>query len=323
MYYRYKIKNKNSGFSKIIISIILIVAAVYSIYTYQDTLFIWRYAENKLQKKLSTIAAIKNKKQKMKALNSFSKSVLDITKRKPTNVQAYYILGTIYFHKANANLPGSFSELVINDKSLNIPKKTRNQFIQAIKYFEKAQPTYIIKYSKSLYFTSYASIVEIFSYLQSIKKLFQKKEDIRFYALISIYNNKSKEGIAYLKKRSNTSHINDLLFLATLEKLAKQYTGAIEHYKTALSKTTEQKLKHLIHFNLGEIYFNQSLYQESLNSFTTALTFNKQNSYAKIWIGKNYNALGQKNRARVLWKEVLKSDKNNKEAKILLGIIKS
>jgi len=39
----------------------------------------------------------------------------------------------------------------------------------------------------------------------------------------------------------------------------------------------------------------------------------------KIWIGKNYSALGEKDKAKAIWSEVLTTDGTNAEVKRLMG----
>ena len=55
--------------------------------------------------------------------------------------------------------------------------------------------------------------------------------------------------------------------------------------------------------------------------FINALTIDGRDNTLKIWIGKNYSALGDKKRAKAIWTEVLVSDRTNKEAKKLLGLM--
>ena len=77
----------------------------------------------------------------------------------------------------------------------------------------------------------------------------------------------------------------------------------------------------LVHINLGKIFYNRSLYKESLYHFNQALNIDERDILLKIWIGKNYSALGYKTRAKAIWSEVLVSDSSNQEVKKLLGLM--
>jgi len=67
------------------------------------------------------------------------------------------------------------------------------------------------------------------------------------------------------------------------------------------------------------LYYNQSLYNESLAHFSSALAIDERDNELKIWIGKNYSALGNKAKARAVWSEVLAIDSANEEVKKLLA----
>ena len=92
-------------------------------------------------------------------------------------------------------------------------------------------------------------------------------------------------------------------------------------FKNILENCSDKSVTKLANINLGKIYFNQSLYKESLMHFTYALTIDERDNTLKIWIGKNYSALGEKTKAKAIWAEVLASDQTNKEAKELLGLM--
>jgi tetratricopeptide (TPR) repeat protein len=93
------------------------------------------------------------------------------------------------------------------------------------------------------------------------------------------------------------------------------------NFKKILGMTTDNGILKLAHANLGKIYFNQSLYKESLAHFAEALKIDDRDQILKIWIGKDYSALGDKTKARAIWTEVLTADRSNEEVKKLLGLM--
>jgi FimV-like protein len=86
-------------------------------------------------------------------------------------------------------------------------------------------------------------------------------------------------------------------------------------------KTTDESVSQKIaYFNLGRIYYDQHLYKESVEQYISALALEDDNN-CRIWLGKNYIALGEKDRAKSVLNEVLNADNTNEEAKKLLGLI--
>ncbi len=109
--------------------------------------------------------------------------------------------------------------------------------------------------------------------------------------------------------------------MATAERIAGRYTNAIMNYRKVLDSAADDRLKRLVHLNLGKIYYNQSLFAESLTHFSEAMSLDDKDPGVKIWTGKSYAALGFRDKARALWSEVLNADKTNEEARKLLGVL--
>ncbi len=147
-------------------------------------------------------------------------------------------------------------------------------------------------------------------------------ENIRFYSMVTIANRREDYGLKYLAEHGMVrDNIQGKLFYATAERLAKKYTGAIVTYKDVLARTSDERVRKLVHINLGKIYFNQTLYRESLDQFSLALKIDAKDSVPKIWIGKNYSAMGEKDKAKAIWSEVLTTDGMNTEAKALMKMM--
>jgi GH15 family glucan-1,4-alpha-glucosidase len=49
--------------------------------------------------------------------------------------------------------------------------------------------------------------------------------------------------------------------------------------------------------------------------------FQEEDNYFKIWISRNYLALGEKDKAKAILSKVLLSDRKNKEVEELLKVI--
>lgn len=139
---------------------------------------------------------------------------------------------------------------------------------------------------------------------------------------MTILNGDEKKGFDLLQSHGAIlDSIQGRLFLASVEVIAMRYTNAIMNFKDALSRSDDVRVRKLIHVNLGKIYYSQSLFKESLGHFTIALKIDEKDNFSRIWIGKNYSALGYRDRARAIWSEVLTTDRSNTEVRRLLGVM--
>jgi tetratricopeptide (TPR) repeat protein len=229
-------------------------------------------------------------------------------------------------------LPGSFSELVINDRINQIEKEPRTEFIRAIRDFRKARAldeevldqASLFMFATSAYLSGYYAPGEIYAMIE--KRGDPGKgtdiEFVRFYSIIAILNGKEDHGLSFLSTHGMAGDsIRGLLFYATAERMAKKYTGAIMTYRKVLAMTADDRIRELVHFNLGRIYYQQSLFREALDQFSRALELNEGGISPRIWMGRCYLALGDREKARAVWNEVLARDGANAEAKQLLGTI--
>ena len=249
-----------------------------------------------------------------------------------TDPDAFYLSGEVSYLLGETYLPAGFSELVINDRLNDIDRNAKKEFLRAIKDIKKGSALdntgpddeHLVILAKSCFYADYSSPAEMYRIIQKSgdpKKL-DDIENIRFYAYISIINKREDYGLPYLSRYGMVSdNIKGLLFYATAERTAKKYTRAIVSYKNVLARTMDDKIQKLVHVNLGKIYFSQSLYKESLEQFNLALRIDERDALSKIWIGKNYSAMGEKNKAKAIWSEVLINDGTNSEVKELLKAI--
>jgi tetratricopeptide (TPR) repeat protein len=183
---------------------------------------------------------------------------------------------------------------------------------------------YALVLAKSCFYTNYMSHTDINQFLAVFddKIASLNVENVRFCSMIKFLNGQQDVALKYLMNYGGIKDsIQGQLFLATVQRMGKKYTNSIINYKEALAKTADGKIQKLIHVNLGKIYFTQGLYRESLDQFMLALKIDDMDSAVKIWLGKNYSALGDKAKAKTLWGEVLNVDKTNAEVKNLLGIM--
>ncbi|OHD66151.1 MAG: hypothetical protein A2176_07870 [Spirochaetes bacterium RBG_13_51_14] len=330
MYDRYKSKRKNTGLYKTL-GFLLVVAVLAALgVKYHRYLTFWKYSQNKLEKTVEAVRLMKDSGKKREALVDLSDSYQRYKEEHPVDPESYYLSGEIHYLLGEAYLPGSFSELYINDRVHEINKDARIEFLKAIKDINKGSAlengpmddSYGLMLARAAYYTDYYTPADIFHMIENAGESVKLKdvEDIRFYAITAIINRREDYGLKFLAEYGMVrDNIQGLLFYATAERMAKKYTGSIMTYKDVLARTSDDKIRKLVYINLGKIYFNQSLYRESLDHFNLALKIDDKDSVPKIWIGKNYSAMGEKDKAKAVWSEVLTTDGTNAEAKQLLG----
>lgn len=330
MYDRYKSRRKNTGIFKVLGFIIVAAVVTVLAVKYHHHLAFWRYSQNKLEKRIEAIRQIKDTTKKREALVDFSDAYDKQKEERMVDADAFFTSGEIHYLLGETYLPGSFSELFINDRIGDIGKEAKVEFLKAIKDIKKGSAlengipdeSYSFMLAKAAYYTGFYSPREIFEMIEKTGDAAKRKsiENVRFYSMANIVNKKEDYGLKFLSQYGAVNdNIQGLLFYATAERTAKKYTGAIVSYKNVLARTSDDSIRKLVHVNLGKIYFNQSLYRESLDQFNLALKIDQKDTIPKIWIGKNYSALGEKDKAKAIWSEVLTTDGANSEVKHLMG----
>ncbi len=333
MYYSYKSKRRNTKRYKILISLLIISCAIYFGYKHRQYLLFWEYTYNKLNQAIEETSSINNFEHRKDRLLELSKICNEYKNKNQISSNAFFLSGRVHFLLGESYLKKTFSELFIDDDLHRINENSKNEFIKSIKDFKKKivlsqsseiQVENILTFAMACFYTDYYDINQINKILGNIDNFdsINRIDDIRFYSIINILNGKEETGLEILKKHGEViDSLNGQLFLATACMHAKMYTNSIMEFKRVLNITSDNKVVKLVNINLGKTYFNQLLYKESLYHFKNALNIDESDNHLKIWIGKNYSALGQKTKAIAIWSQVLASDKNNEEAKKLLGLM--
>jgi len=335
MYYRYKVHKKNKGGLRKLVILALIVAAAYFGYENRQYIFFWKYTSNKLQKKVENAEMIADPEKKKDVLAAIASSLSAYQSESPTEVLPFLLSGRVYFSLGEHELGRTFTDLFIHERFRVTDGEARNCFLKSIIYLKKAgalldteklDPVYAMLLARACFYTGFIKESQILALIRHERDerndYFKNPEDVRFYAVMLILNDRAEEGIKLLNHKGKVdSSPGGRMFLAAAENMAKQYTGAIRHYKDIVDTVSDTEILKLAHFNLGKIYYSQSLYRESLFHFTGALELDKQDLASRIWIGRNYYSMGMKDKARALWTELLSIDKNNKEIRGLLGIL--
>jgi len=313
--------------------IIILCCAGYIGYRYQTYLMFWKYTQNKLGQSLENIKTLQNKGQKRRELLGLAKICEEYLNEKQTSTDAFNLAGRVHYNLGQLYLEYPFTDLIIYNKLDKINDRAKDEFEKAVKNFKKEIALYgnnninidrSLKLAASYFYTKYYNLDQIYKIIDPIDRFdpVNQVEEIRFCSLIRILRGDIEQGLDLLKKNDIKSEDQKRqLFFATACKMAGRYTNAILEYKKVLNKTADNNIKKVINYSLGEIYFNQSLHKESLFHFSNALKIDKSDNQLKIWIGKNFSALGYKRKAKVIWSEVLASDRSNTEVKKLLNLM--
>jgi len=332
MYYKYKPKKKNKRIFKPLVIIIVLCTIGYFTNRYKEYLMFWRYSDNKLAAKLK---AAENSGNKLAELKNLVQVFDDYRESNPLNKDAYFYSARLSYDIAVASMPWSFSEFVINNFSDDMPSAlpplSLNEFQKAVKYIRKGMALgdkkeidhkYAVIFAYSCFYTSFLDMAGLNEILSSADKdeMSKNVEDARFYSLVKILKNEKEEGFDFLTNNGSVdSDLNGILFQSCVETMAEQYTNAIMNYRKILDTTEDPQVLKLVHMSLGKIYYKQNLYNESLEQFAEA-SKKTGDVLPKIWAGKAYAALGQRDKAKAVWNDALAADKNNGELKKLLGI---
>jgi tetratricopeptide (TPR) repeat protein len=332
VYDRYKSKRRNTGPYKLLAVLVILGASVALVVRYHEYLAFWKYSRNKLYQTVEGARHIKDPLKKREALADLAETFERYKEEHPVSPDAFFISGEVHYLLGVTYLPGNFSEMYINDRMQEISPEARRAFLKAIKDVKKGEAledgtlddSHVFMAAKAGLYSGYYTPADIFGMIEKTGETIKVKdaENIRFFSIINIMNKREDYGLKFLSDYGMVrDNIQGLLLFATAERMAKKYTGAIMTYKDVLGRTQDTAIQKLVRINLGKIYFNQSLYRESLDQFTLALQIDQKDTVPKIWMGKNYSAMGARDKARAIWSEVLTTDGSNAEVKELLGTI--
>lgn len=331
MYYRYKTKKKKGKFVKYFIYLLIIAGLVTAAYRNRQHLLFWKYTQNRLAESIDSGIAIKDTARRREELKALVKVMEQYKNDNAVNPDAFFMSGKVEFNLAETYLPGGFSEIVISETPLSsIDKGAREGYIRAMKDIKKGEalldgseikPDAAFQLAMASWYVQYNSGPELMEMVKNVDiRGIAEPEFIRFFALLNILNGKSEQGLTLIMDNDRPGEgIDGRLFLAVAQRMARQYTHAIINFKDLLNKTSDSGRLKIINYNLGLIYFSQSLHKESLEHFENCMKIDGSDNRFKVWAGKNLAATGKMDKAKLLWKEVLASDPTHEEAKKLLG----
>ncbi|MDA3899285.1 MAG: tetratricopeptide repeat protein [Spirochaetes bacterium] len=313
MYYRYK-KNKGSGtLIKLFLLVFFIVGGVYLANRYNEYLFFWKYTINQISGEVIRSASIEDQKKQVdilsKALGKSSAYVED----NPLSKEAFFVHAQTLTRLAEAEADVDFTSYVLSGDVNPFSARSKSLLFDALKALKKGialderqviPDALLVLAAKLLFYTGYASQEAIYYYIEGVAlpASLAGVEDRRFYGLMLILKGDVDAGVSYLKERGRVVSFEDKLFLSSAYKRAGQYTDAIVSYKELLADQKSSKYEAFIRYNLGEIYFEQSLFNEALEELLKLQLLTPDDKKVHRLIGEVYVKLGDKKSAEAYLK---------------------
>jgi len=332
MYYRYKSKKKDRRFLKLFFFFLIAGSLIYTGYNYRSIIMFWRIGRNKIVDQINQSSTIADPAKKIENLRKLAEDMEVYKQDNPSGADPYIYSARVYYNLGLALSGKSFSEIYFDDLHLQLSPEQKKCFIQSIKDMSKAialldgqdiEPQDFFILGKSYFFTGYRDNESIYSMLKNVVSAADVLpiDDIRFYSILCLSGGAFDEGLELLDKKGGVEDsVQGKLFKAKALANSKKYTDAIIAFQKILKTTDDVYVQKLSYSNLGKIYYSQNLYKESLDQFNAALLLGDDINY-RIWIGKNYLAMGMKDQAKAAWSEVLTINSDNEEVKILLSSI--
>lgn len=332
MYYRYRAKKKDRRFLKTAVFVILVSAVFYFAYNNRTQLMFWKITENRIVADINRAAGIKEESKRIRELDRLVESMEIYKEENPFDSHAYIMSARINFIRAVSETGKTFSEMYVYDLFKDISEDVKKQLLLSIRDFNKGialsegkamTSADTIMLGKALFINNYYNPREIYSQISGIKPGKDLElEDIRFYIILAALTGNFEEALAVAGESGRTGDtIEGRMFYATLLKDAGKYTESIMAFRKIAEESSDSSVRKAAHFNLGQIYYRQRLYRESLAQFESILAEDSADVNSKIWLGKNYSAMGDRERAKAIWGEVLSVNSSNREVKKLLGLI--
>ncbi len=324
MYTRYKPRKKEKKFVKYILYACVLGGLLYAGYTHRHVLMFWKYNISKLDRELLQIDQAANRQVRISMLKNLEKACDGYKSDNPFSSEAFFSSGRVKVLLGEAMMSATFNELFVTERLGEQGGDVRACFVEAIKDLKKAavldggriDDRNLLLLAKAGFLAGYYPPMELAEMLSGVKNLdMLSPEERRLYATIQVLGGNESRGIDVLK---NDSDAAGSLFLATVYRMTKKNTEAILEYRKALEKAGDDETKMLIHFNLGKIYFSQSLAMEAAKEFSDAISFSPGKAVLRVWAGKSFAVLGDKAKAREYWLEALKLEPDNSEVKKLL-----
>jgi len=332
MYYRYKSKKKDRRILKYFFLILILSSIIYGGYHYRNQLMFWKISHNRIVAEITSVSQISDPLLRHEKLKKLKEDLSLYKQENDMEPEAYTLSGRIDYNLGITGVNNDFSDIYLNETGINLTDESRGYLIDAIKNISKAaalldggemdvNDMFIL--SQAYYLTGYYNNDEIYTMLREYIKDGEglSVENARFFAVVCITGGNIEEGLNFLQAKGGVEDsVKGKLLWAKALRDSLKFTESIIAFQKILKTTEDAASQRIAYLNLGKIYYGQHLYRESMDQFTAALALGDSEE-CRIWIGKNYFALGQKEKAKEVWTEVFNANNANEEVKKLLGMI--
>lgn len=332
MYYRYKTRKKDRTYLKVIFYLIIAGVVSYTLYHYKNHLMFWRISHNRIVSEIYSVSGIADPQkrfEKLKKLKSDLESYRDENEMEP---ESYLFLARIYYGLGMSGMDNDFTDIYLKESGIKLSPESLKYLTESIKNSRKAIALLdgkeiaiddIFILAEASYFTGYYDGNGIYDMLKSYAGGGDgvSSANARFFSIICINSGRAEEGLAFLQSKGDVENsVKGKLLWARALREAMKNTEAIIAFQKILKTAEDSVSQKIAYLNLGRIYYDQHLYKESVEQYTAALAL-EDDINGRLWLGKNYIALGEKDKAKSVLGDVLNTDSSNEEAKKLLGMI--
>jgi len=332
MYYRYKTRKKDRTYLKVILYLIIAGVVSYTLYHYKNHLMFWRISHNRIVSEITSVTGITEPQKRFEKLKKLKNDLETYRDENEMEPESYFFLSRIYYGLGISGMDSDFTDIYLNESNIKLSPESVKYLTESIKNSRKAIALLdgkevsiddIFILAGAYYFTGYYGGEEIYNLL----KEFVRDDDgistgnARFFSIVCISAGKTEEWLSFLQAKGDVKkNVKGRLLWAKALGDAMKHTEAIIAFQDILKTPEDSVSQKIAYANLGRIYYEQHLYKESIEQFNSSLALGDEIN-SRIWLGKNYMAIGEKDKAKTVWSEALNADSSNEEAKKLLGMI--
>jgi tetratricopeptide (TPR) repeat protein len=332
MYYRYKSRKKDRTYLKYVFYFIITGVVVYTLYHYRNHLMFWKISHNRIVAEITSVAGISDPQTRFDKLKKLKGDLENYRDENSMDPVSYLFLSRICYSLGISGMANDFTDIYLNEANVNLSPESGKYLTESIKNSLKAIALLdgkeidnddIFILAGACFFTGYYDNSEIYNMLKGYVMNAEKisSANARFFSIICIKADKVEEGLSFLQSKGDVeSNVKGRLLWAKALRDAMKNTEAIIAFQKILKSAEDSVSQKIAYSNLGRIYYDQHLYKESIDQYNAALLL-EDDPGCRIWLGKNYMALGEKDKAKAVWTDVLNADNSNEEAKKLLGMI--
>lgn len=279
MYYRYRSGNSSNVFLKFFVPGICVLLIGFALFHFRSRLMFWKFSIDQLSNEIDR----KNESGleggvTLESLEALLEKSQQYIEKKPLAEEGYLSSSRVYRKLGELVSGVTFTSYVIGSGNVEFSEQSQQYFQKAIVALKKGvaleeeniySDANLVLLSILYYYTGYYDdhvVDELILSMVSPETL-SDVELRRFYGFILVRMGEVEKGVLFLKEHGDISTFAERLFLASVYNKAGQYTDAINSYKVLMCEDEFANYEYVIRYNLGLIYYKQTLYSEALRQF--------------------------------------------------------